>query len=75
MKLKCPKCHTFVFERFRAIEAIVVIAELYAFYRVVSNSSVATYMIPIALLGLVALEYAIRYSYVLIQNRHNKNKY
>ncbi len=75
MKLKCPKCHSLVFERFRAIEAVLAIAELYAFYKVVSSASVATYMIPIILVGLIALEYAIRYSYVWIQNKHNKNKY
>ena len=75
MKLICPKCHSFVFERFRAIEAILVIAELYAFYQIVANELVKVYMIPLLLIGLIALEYAIRYAYVWLQNKHNKNKY
>ena len=75
MKLKCPKCHSFVFERFRAIEAILVIAELFAFYKLVSSSLVTTYMIPVLLIGLVAFEYAVRFAYIMIQNKHNRNKY
>ena len=75
MKLKCPKCHSFVFERFRAIEAVLVIAELYAFYQICASSLVATYLIPVVLVGLIALEYMIRYAYVWVQNKHNKNRY
>lgn len=75
MKLKCPKCHSLVFERFRAIEAILVIAELYAFYQIVASESVPSYLIPAVLIGMIALEYLIRYAYVWVQNKHNKNKY
>ncbi len=75
MKLKCPKCHSYVFERFRALEAVLVIAEIWVFYLIVSNSIVEDYMIPIVLLGMILLEYTIRYAYVWIQNKHNKNKY
>lgn len=75
MKLICPMCHTYIYKGFRAIEAITVIAEIYLFYMLVSNSLIKTYMIPVVLIGLVALEYMIRYAYIWVQNRHNKNKY
>ncbi len=75
MKLQCPKCHSFVFDRFRAMEAVVVLAELWAFYKIVSNSLVKVYMVPVVILGLIALEYAIRYVYIAVQNKHNKNIY
>ncbi len=75
MKLKCPKCHSFVFERFRVIEAVLVIAELYAFYRIIGSSLVPNYLIPGVLIGMIGLEYSIRYIYVKVQNKRNKNKY
>lgn len=75
MKLVCPKCHSLVYKGFRAIEAVSVIAEIYVFYRLVSNSLIPTHMIPVVVLGMIAVEYIIRYAYVWLQNKHNKNKY
>lgn len=75
MKLACPVCHSYVYKGFRAIEAVSVIAEIYIFYQLVSNAFIKTYMIPLVLIGMIAIEYAIRYAYVWLQNKHNKNKY
>ncbi len=73
MTLQCPVCHTYIFNQFRLIEALTIVAGLGLIGLAVMKFDLSWYIVPILLVGLVAFEYLLRLAFVWIQNKLYEN--
>ena len=75
MKLQCPVCRAFVFERFRLFEVLAVIGGLGALGFAIAVLDLKGFEILLCAVGIIVVEYLIRLIFIWIHNYQNENIY
>ncbi len=75
MSLQCPVCRSFIYEKYRGLEALIVIAGLGVSAFAVMYLSLKLYFIPILFLLVAIAGYMIRFVYIWLHNLRNENIY
>ena len=75
MKVECPKCRVLVLAKYKSVELIMFILALILLVFVFFSSVFTNTQLIFIMLGVVVLEYLVRYAYVVMHNLRNKDYY